>query len=78
MSHGGSVGPVGGARHSAHWIRLILLLPFLAMAWVPSYNAVEPRLAGVPFFYWYQILWILLAALLVAIVYRVEHRSAEA
>ncbi|MBV9734941.1 MAG: DUF3311 domain-containing protein [Acidisphaera sp.] len=59
-------------------MRLILLLPFLAMAWVPSYNAVEPRLAGVPFFYWYQILWILLAALLVAIVYRVEHRSAEA
>ena len=56
-----------------HWARLLLLIPFIAMIWVPSYNSVEPMLAGVPFFYWYQLLWILLGAVLIVIVYRVEH-----
>ena len=77
MSHGRSFGPVKGAPHRAHWIRVILLLPLVAMAWVSSYNSVEPSFAGIPFFYWYQLLWILLAALLVTIVYRVEKRPAE-
>ena len=43
---------------------LLLLLPFAAMLWVPSYNRVEPELAGIPFFYWYQMLWIVLGALI--------------
>ena len=42
------------------------------MLWVSSYNSVEPMVAGIPFFYWYQLLWILIAAGLIAIVYQVE------
>ena len=42
------------------------------MLWVSSYNRVEPMIAGIPFFYWYQLLWILIAAVLIAIVYLVE------
>jgi hypothetical protein len=30
-------------------------------------------LAGIPFFYWYQLLWIILGAVIIAIVYRIEH-----
>ena len=41
--------------------------------WVPFYNSVDPMLFGVPFFYWYQLLWIILGAVLILIVYRVEH-----
>jgi hypothetical protein len=37
--------------------------------WVPFYNSVEPTWAGVPFFYWYQLLWILIGGVLNAIVY---------
>ena len=54
------------------WVRLLLIVPFVAMLWVSSYNSVEPMVAGIPFFYWYQLLWILIAAGLIAIVYQVE------
>jgi len=55
------------------WARLLLLIPFIAVLWVPSYNSVEPTLSGVPFFYWYQLAWIILSAVIIAIVYRLEH-----
>jgi len=59
----------------AHWTRVLMILPFFAMFWVPSYNLVEPSLGGVPFFYWYQGLWVLICAGIVGIVYWVEHRQ---
>ena len=55
-----------------HWGRLLLLLPFVAMLWVSSYNRIEPSVFGVPFFYWYQLLWVVLSAALCVIVYRAE------
>jgi hypothetical protein len=48
---------------------LLLLIQFVAVLWVPFYNSAEPYLAGVPFFYWYQLLWVLIGAGLTAIVY---------
>ena len=54
------------------WARLLLIVPFVAMLRVSSYNSVEPMVAGIPFFYWYQLLWILIAAGLIAIVYQME------
>ena len=56
----------------ARGVRVILLLPFVAMLWVGSYDRVDPALFGVPFFYWYQLLWVLIAAALAGIVYVVE------
>ena len=41
-----------------HWPRLLFIIPFAAIMWVPSYNRIEPRLAGIPFFHWYQLAWI--------------------
>ena len=55
------------------WARLLLLIPVIAVLWVPFYNSVEPALGGVPFFYWYQLLWIILGAVIIVIVYRLEH-----
>ena len=54
------------------WARLLLILPVVSMLWVSSYNSIEPTFAGIPFFYWYQLLWILISAVLIAIVYAVE------
>ena len=48
---------------------LLLLVPFIAILWVASYASGEPALFGVPFFYWYQFLWILISAVLTAVVY---------
>jgi cell division protein FtsW (lipid II flippase) len=54
------------------WARLLLILPFVAMLWVSSYNSAEPMVAGIPFFYWYQLLWVVIGAVLIAFVYAVE------
>ena len=51
-----------------HW-RWLLLLPWIAMVWVPSYNRVDPQWWGFPFFYWYQLLWVLISAVITALVY---------
>jgi hypothetical protein len=51
------------------WFLILLLIPFIALLWPPLYNKYDPALLGMPFFYWYQILWILLTALLTALLY---------
>ena len=61
-----------------HWPRLLFLVPLLAMLWVPSYNRLEPTLGGVPFFYWYQLSWILLGAGVVLLVFTIERKIAPA
>ena len=55
-----------------HWGRLFLLLPFVGVLWVSAYDRVEPALWGIPFFYWYQLLWIPLSAVISFLVYRAE------
>jgi hypothetical protein len=48
---------------------LLLLVPFVALLWVPFYNFSEPHLLGFPFFYWYQFLWVPITSLLIYIVH---------
>jgi hypothetical protein len=55
--------------------RLLLLIPFFALLAVPLYNVREPMLWGFPFFYWYQLMWLPLSALITFIVYRGGHKS---
>lgn len=62
-----------GNRRSRVWF-LLLLLPFVAMFLVPSYNRIEPEWGGIPFFYWYQLLWIPIGAALTLIVYFATRR----
>ncbi|HEY1297343.1 MAG TPA: DUF3311 domain-containing protein [Chloroflexota bacterium] len=57
------------APSSLHWWYLLLLVPFVAVLWVPFYASGTPELLGFPFFYWYQFLWILISAVLTAVVY---------
>ena len=49
-----------------------LLFLFIAVValWVPIYNRIEPALYGIPFFYWFQTVWILAAAVATALAYR--------
>jgi hypothetical protein len=51
------------------WLWLILLLPYIALLWLPFYNDTRPSFAGFPFFYWYQFLWVLISSALTLIVY---------
>jgi hypothetical protein len=55
------------------WWRWLLVLPFIELLWVPFYNSVEPTLGGVPFFYWYQFLWLFITSgLIIFLYYRAE------
>ena len=56
-------------RAAKRWLWL-LVVPWIAMIWVPSYNKIDPQLWGFPFFYWYQFVWVPITALLTWVVYR--------
>ena len=58
--------PAGGLRFSP-W-NLLLLVPFLMLV-TPWFNSIEPRLFGVPFFYWIQFLFVPVGVVCVGIVY---------
>jgi len=51
------------------WWFVLLLAPFVGVLWVPFFNRVDPQIWGVPFFFWYQFLWVVMSALVTAIVY---------
>ncbi|MFC8131036.1 DUF3311 domain-containing protein [Streptomyces sp. NPDC057302] len=59
-------------------IALCLVAPFVAMLWVGSYAKVEPTFIGIPFFYWYQMLWVLISTVLTMIAYKLWQRDQRA
>jgi uncharacterized protein DUF3311 len=50
---------------------VLLAIPLLALALVPTYSRETPALWGFPFFYWYQLLWVLLTPLFTLLAYLV-------
>lgn len=64
-------------RRRFRLVHLLLIVPYIAILWVPSFDRRDPSLAGIPFFYWYQMLWIPLGALLLLPVYLTEERDAK-
>lgn len=65
-------------RESGHRNRLVfllLLLPLVAVLVPEFYNFSKPSIGGMPFFYWWQLLWIAGVAVCVGIVYRLTRRT---
>jgi hypothetical protein len=58
-----------------HPVVLLLLLPLVAVLVPEFYNFTDPSIGGMPFFYWWQLLWIAGVAVCTAIVYRVTRRA---
>jgi len=65
----------GAGREGRVGWYVLLLLQYVLSLCVPFYNSAEPYLAGIPFFYWYQLLMVLVCALLTAIVYFATERT---
>lgn len=59
-------------------VAAILLVGIVAPLLVGTYDQVEPRLFGFPFFYWYQLLWVFLAATLCGLSYLLLQRERRA
>ena len=68
-------------RPSSHygwsWWYLLFIIQFVAVLWPSFYNKAEPALSGMPFFYWYQLLWVIIGAVLTAIVYFATEAEAR-
>ena len=56
------------SAQSSSWWSLLLLIPFVALLWVPFYNRLDPAIFGIPFFYWYQFIWVILTSLIILVV----------
>jgi hypothetical protein len=56
---------------------LLLFAPFVGTLWPPLYDRIEPRLWGIPFFYWYQLSWVILTSALLGIAYLAHRERAS-
>jgi hypothetical protein len=66
-------------RNPANWISwtliaVLLLAVLVGTIWVPIYNRTTPALGGFPFFYWYQLLWVPVVALVSWCAYALSRR----
>ena len=67
-ARGGPKAPAS-ARAARRWYWL-LLIPFLELLYPPLYSHLTPRIFGIPFFYWYQAVWLIVTAAITTFVYR--------
>jgi hypothetical protein len=51
-----------------------LIVPLLGTLFPFIYNTRDPELIGIPFFYWYQMLWIPLSVICTLVVYEKTRR----
>ena len=52
-------------------IAIAIVMPLI----VPLYAFAEPSLWGIPFFYWYQLLWVFIASGLLGIAYLIMRKE---
>lgn len=62
--------PESGQARRRRWPALLLLIPLVGTLIPPIYNRVEPGIGGMPFFYWYQLAWVAVSAVITVVVYR--------
>jgi uncharacterized protein DUF3311 len=63
----------GRARTRAWY--LLLIVPMIGTLIPPIYNTKDPTLIGIPFFYWYLMLWVPVTVVCLVIVYRATNRE---
>jgi hypothetical protein len=68
----GATPPESAAAPRRRWGLLLLLIPFVALLYPPFYATLTPRLAGIPFFIWYQFLWVIIGVGITGIVYAID------
>jgi uncharacterized protein DUF3311 len=62
------------SRRFWYWL---LAVPLIATAFPQFYAQGGPSLAGIPFFYWYQLAWTVLAGVVTGIVYYATREPAK-
>ncbi|HTE73053.1 MAG TPA: DUF3311 domain-containing protein [Actinomycetes bacterium] len=49
---------------------MLLLIPLVGVLIPSFYNKLDPTLGDMPFFYWYQLMWIPISVVLTIVVYK--------
>ncbi len=57
------------SRKNRRALLFLLVIPFIVLLWPPFYNFNDPTLFGIPFFYWFQLSWVIITAIITAVVY---------
>jgi hypothetical protein len=58
-------------------VPLLLIIPYIGTLWVSSYTSIQPEVWGIPFFYWYQFIWIGIGAAITIVVYLSERPAQD-
>jgi hypothetical protein len=66
-SDGENVAP---ARARTRVWYLLLVVPMIGTLIPPIYNTKDPTLIGIPFFYWYLLLWVPVTVVCMVIITR--------
>ena len=63
--------PASSSKRPATWgaVTVLLSVAILGTLWVPIYARSMPELGPFPFFYWYQLIWVPLTAVILWICY---------
>ncbi len=61
--------PKASRRSGRRWWYLVLIIPFIATLFPQFYSSNAPTLGGMPYFYWYQLLWVIITGLITIVVY---------
>lgn len=56
-------------------VGVLIAIPVVALMLVPTYASEDPHLWGFPFFYWYQLLWVFIAAGCTSLAYQLVKRA---
>jgi Protein of unknown function (DUF3311) len=56
-------------KEKVSWWYLLFVVQYAVVLWPPLYNKAEPAVLGVPFFYWFQLAWVVVSAVITAVVY---------
>lgn len=61
--------PPRRSRAALFTASLLLLIGIAGSLWVPLYARSAPKLGDFPFFYWYQLIWVPVVAVLAMLAY---------
>ncbi|HTJ68479.1 MAG TPA: DUF3311 domain-containing protein [Actinospica sp.] len=66
---GGTTTPPGMITPLRLFATFCVLAPTVAVIAVPTYNSATPKVGAFPFFYWYQLIWVVLTGVLMVAAY---------
>ncbi len=61
--------PRSERRSGRRWWYLVLIIPFVATLFPQLYSSAAPMLWGLPYFYWYQLLWVVITGVLTIVIH---------